>query len=585
MEVVLKKDGNINCFSWPIFLFLLLVLNACGEVNRQDYERTVRKSIRLISALKNPAKLEKTVAKLGRKELKKFGRQLKGTFKPNDLALLDIKQIKRDEFSIIGYDPLWLSHKNASPDSIYFYNLLSAMIFGQYDVNFLSGKPKGIDRINYTSIQRAVEDKLSTESINLEQYNNKVQNSEPLKIYIAFHCPVEESYAGYKCFLENEEKAKAFGDSIKKVLRSVLQLPNIQNNADLGLESYEIGLFLDFTEALNHDSRYYGLFAGFISDYLLSMGELETDSDLRDINYLISLPNEINPSVQKLLTLAEEHPSVCFTVKAFQHQDMPGPIAPINISTGIGSSLSQNLNWYVESLSSLSLEQEASKYLIPEFPYFGTCWYKENAKWSLSPVRPFISYAQLMSKIDSAGGEIGPVGNGLLNGVYVDLGTDQRYYFDNAASLKEKYRWIKENNLGGVLIYGLGYGAYDRMLWQSIADENGFGVSKMSNLTFVGTAYLLLFILAALLVGIVKKWKVRNLIARSPSLQKLYLLTVFILLLGPTLIWQENIPAQLKTILILGFLLTIALRIPWLRPALRPVLNPIMRPFKRIIKI
>ena len=141
---------------------------------------------------------------------------------------------------------------------------------------------------------------------------------------------------------------------------------------------------------------------------------------------------------------------------------MAGPVAPLHSSSTFGKlSVSNSVNYYLKQ------GIEKSK-LIVGVPYYGASWNTETASipskvlkfdrhWSYSKMKGLENSLSLPLSYDSI--------SSTRYSLYKST-AEQQYWFDDSLSLANRYHWIKQEQLGGVGIWALGYDNGYIELWK-----------------------------------------------------------------------------------------------------------------------
>jgi hypothetical protein len=143
------------------------------------------------------------------------------------------------------------------------------------------------------------------------------------------------------------------------------------------------------------------------------------------------------------------------------------------------------------------------KKMVVEVPYYATIWSTDS---TISGRRPLAPINEVFNTVP---------GERLLD--TISLSWKRKYdtlsiYYQDTLSLNIAYEWIRRHKLGGIGIYGLGYGqgiddaAMGEGLWQIVA--NNFA-EPAPRLLFPGVSFLLCFIGAGIVVSTIVNWEVR----------------------------------------------------------------------------
>lgn len=161
--------------------------------------------------------------------------------------------------------------------------------------------------------------------------------------------------------------------------------------------------------------------------------------------------------------------------------DSTGPVAPL------GSGLQWNAPNIERSVSDYLKKGIPPVKLLVDLPYYGVKWQSANTKIP-SPRVEFLDF-QLYKKTrnELVLKEIN-YDTASVTAYYISNGTmPVQYWFDDAETLSEKYRWVQRNRLGGVGIWALGYDNGYSDLWQAIL--NNFGRDRLAEDTTYATKF------------------------------------------------------------------------------------------------
>ena len=159
----------------------------------------------------------------------------------------------------------------------------------------------------------------------------------------------------------------------------------------------------------------------------------------------------------------------------YPNSDNAGPVAPID---GIGIQSDYDLTTMLKDYMRVVPPSK----LIMGVPYYGYNWVVED-KEALAKRIPgdddighsqSQAYTNIMDTIIELKPEI--KWDGLSKSPYFsytspETGSIRQVYYENVESLKSKYKLVKENNLGGIGIWALGYDGGYQELWDLLGKE------------------------------------------------------------------------------------------------------------------
>ena len=216
-----------------------------------------------------------------------------------------------------------------------------------------------------------------------------------------------------------------------------------------------------------------------------------------------------------------------------------GPIAPLFATNG-----QLSIQTVVESYITNGLEP--TKILLG-LPYYGTAWTSgiPDMKNNNRQFKEQLTYRSIMARY---GKTAPPEYDELSKSAYYQkkIGPNnyEKVWFDDSITLKMKYEWVKENNLGGIAIWALGYDNGRTELWRTIdssfAENEKIAVPIKGNVGFRLASWMstfkvpifitILFWTAFLALGFfisLFDWRVRNFLFSNKSSRLIFILAIF----------------------------------------------------------
>jgi spore germination protein len=402
-------------------------------------------------------------------------------------------QIKENQH-VIGYEPSWLIY-----DSLYLnypFQLLSDLVIGEYDLNPITGFARNDSAINAFRNKDIIE--LGT-GVN-----------EELNVLLAL---TDYSDIPYRPQFLAEVPKKNLMNSLDLILNE------FNERRGGGPERDKVGILVDFPNvAWNH--RY---------DFAEFLARIKKDLNNKELGkscllYLVLPPGEEQYVLYKdSVFAAKVRQSVDLFVLRTHSFDSPilpdanGNMMPID-RPGEMLDVDSVVHYYNKKakipLSKITLE----------VPYYSTVWSDSG----MSGQRPMIPVNEMFNTV---------VSPRLLDTMSMafkyKLDDTTIYYYQDTLSLNIFYDWVVRNKLGGIGIYGLGYGqgidnaSMEDGLWQIIASNFG---EPAPRLLFPGVGFLLCFFGVGLVVSVVNNWEVRYALRAKRTKLWYYIALLFFIL-------------------------------------------------------
>lgn len=424
-------------------------------------------------------------------------------------------QIK-EGYKVIGYEPSWLVY-----DSLYLgypYELLSDFVIGEYDVNPEDGFARG----DSSSITFKKKDVVQLASAINSQLN----------ILLAV---TDYGDFGYRSEFFSEPAKKNLLNSLDQ---SLADISLYMGNED-GRE--HVGLLFDFPNVPWNLRRDY---LEFLQRVKKSLNDEEQGKSC--LVYVVVPPDDPYQIYARdsVFTKGMREVSDAFIVRAHNFDkhlggSQHGPMFPMLRKGHL--SMDSIVNYFTQRA------RIPSKELILELPYYGRQYVNDS---SLSPRRPLIPLAELMNTVDA------PRKIDSTSYCFYKEQDTIRYYFDDTLSLDLKYTWMRDEGLGGISIYGLGYGhgmddsEMEEGLWEIVAENFA---EPAPRLFFPALGFLLCFVGFGIVGSVIFNWQTRfALRAKMKSFWyyfsfMLVLITAIILLILPV----SQVPVLWKFIAII----------------------------------
>ena len=405
----------------------------------------------------------------------------RGVFRVRQWLRYEFRQIKtfsygnsqiKENTHVIGYEPSWLIY-----DSIYLqypYELLSDLIIGEYDVNPMTGFARNDSSAKAFEAKDIVE--LST-----------AVNSQ-LNVLLAV---TDYGDYGYRREFLSEVSKKNLLNSLDKIL------DNFNRKRQGGTERKGVGILMDFPYLpwnLRMD------YAGFLARMKKDLDNVEMGKSCLIYAILPPVDEYLMFRDSAFANMMRENVDL-FIIRGhtFDRSPFPGfhgPMAPFKWP-GV-MDLDSAVSYYT-----LTAKIPREK-LILEFPYYGKAWSSDSTP---SPIRPLVSLTEIFNSVDA------PRQLDTMSLCWRRKVDTTTYFYEDTLSLNVKYDWVQRQKLGGIGLYGLGYGhgmddpVMEENLWRTVADHFG---EPAPRLLFPGLGFLLCFIGVGIVGSAILHWQVRH---------------------------------------------------------------------------
>lgn len=429
----------------------------------------------------------------GQRQLRRSMRELRKTRK----VPMEEKTV-RSSFTVIGTEPSWMVDKGMFEEKEQYYNLLSYLIVGEYDVNPITGAPRNTDALNEVAASGIADTAFA-------------RNGEiALLIPVSYHGDFGTPEPGQRSSRENVYRDFLLDDDVQRDLRKQL-LAYIQHDSIRAS-----GFVLDFRnipQDLEED------FTRFVN----SMGNWARNNQLI---MMIKVPAHngrtkpvLSQEVLRKLKADQSDPNMAFIIieaRDMQRLDTLSPSAPIHAPDN-PMDLERAVAYYLEA-------GVPPGRLIVEFPYYGYEWYRSRSGHRLIGQQAQRMRQDLprmpVRRISYFGKEGGKRrGEGNAEGAYYETDEGKVFSFEDSLTIARKYGWVKEQALGGIGLYALGYNGGDLKMWEALSGD--FSANPPA-VTYPIIAFLILCLGGGIVYSVIRYWQVRNEIARKRSHQWYY---------------------------------------------------------------
>lgn len=455
---------------------------------------------------------------------------------------------------VIGVEPSWLIREGNYTE--HYYNLMSDLVVGEYDLNPSTGYPRSSDNKN-VHLNFKIEDS-SLGEVNILQKAIGENPEIRLLLLVSSYGDYEVGARGkdkyQKFFRANSKAQKVFMDSLRTTLRVWVETYEIPAN--------QIGVMLDFQNLPDWPNRARDMRA-FIKKLKATIS-LEEETGLVYFRLTPKTPQD-KYTVKGLIEHIRNSVDL-FILKGYGYEK-PNELSSTTpvLTENHPNNIAVAVNHYVDDLK---IDKDK---LIVEFPYFNTVYhqqspqiYKQNTQFE-----PYYSYQKLHQLMEES--QANQETTDPLNIEYQDssyaIFTDaslSKYVYEDSLTLSYKYEWIKRNRLAGIGIWGMGYNqtadARDK-LWWPVADKFS---RRPPETGWLGASLIFLLMFGGLPYSIYSYWEVRNVLDKYKKYLlnitgiSIFFLALSIICINPTLRGQAG--ALIGGAILGFFALTILIR-------------------------
>jgi spore germination protein YaaH len=391
---------------------------------------------------------------------------------------------------IFGWHPYWLGESYKS----YNFELLTIISYFSYDLNPSTGGSRNTFAINNWRESELVE--------KAHEKNTKVL------LTVSNH-----GASNNRLFLSNKSTKIKDGDAVRDI--------SAQERQQILIDS--LLYYVQEKGADGVDINFENVHKSYRKEFTLFVKNLSTQFKAQNKDYIITLT--VEPSLSKAYDLSALMEFVDLVViMGYESHNAStgngnGPLSPLD-------DLERTVEQYTEAGMDKSL-------LVLALPHYGTKWIGDNFE-------DYLTYSEIRMKYDDRS----PIRDEENHTVKYIEG-DTIIWWDDSTSLKAKYDWIIEQELG-MGIWALGYdNGYDD-IWAAI-DEKFTGVQrppqnmtksltlirtlrKYRNLIVVSCIFITTFVILGVIISF-WDWKVRQVFFEAKTFRLIYIIFGFIILM------------------------------------------------------
>ncbi len=438
----------------------------------------------------------KKITKLGSKQIKK---QRKAVLKrkkgdPGDGRVpLDQYRVN-NEFTVIGIEPNWSLLRDGELHYFHYYNLLSALVAGDYDINPLTGLPRYSDAI-YEPITNGMFDMAVDD-------NSMIQLFTKVTMHGDYGASPSDQLANSRVFFRAADIHQVFIDSIINHKEFLSEIYGIRNMG-------RFGIYLSFRNIPSASGN----------DLIRFVGELRNQGG--PIRLMLELPSEF---AERRFFTDDIIRGLDDNIDHYVLQGYPYflPDTPTSVSI-IHSTLGDDLSGALEYYRSVGINM---KKLSVDFPQHAVVYERDGDLYRISTDRPFIPVIEARNRVQlDMNRREEPV-----EIYYQTEGHGSAFYkfqdgtvmvFEDDKSLEAKYRWLRDSaGVAGVSLENLSYMStiQDETVWRVVAEEYGVIAQRIGRAIL---AFVMLFMIGGIAYSNVRYWQVRNIVAKE-LMHKLY---------------------------------------------------------------
>lgn len=502
-------------------------------------------------------------------KLKKLGKRAQRAAMDIDLDEYSIKF----EHDVIGVEPSWMIEEGHFGEYHYF-NLLSTLVIGEYDINPTNGYPRNAKAFN-AHIDVKSRDRLAKENFNIIQsadYSNA-------RLDFLIQLTYSDDFGGNihinrRKLLNEDEVFNNLSDSLRNHFNKI--------SKDYDIDKDRLGLYIDFSFESKVD------FASYYNFLVRIKEQLDEEQKI----YIV-VPAEIKKrysySYEEINQLLEIADRIVVDASNFDKYSKYKPAPPTNFSPHSDKSLFGTLKKYLISpeISDNLPHENAHAYMIGNevserrskfavlLPYFGI-------EYRITGKEPNQKYDKIgkITLENFYSYEMGKAGNLKYSTnifskndsifAYLDLpieGTKEikRFYVDDGFTLQNKYFYLIDTlGIDNVALNALSYyKTKDRIkpMWAALALTYG---KEREKLGWIIASFLMGFIPIGFVFSLYRNWEVRNVLAKYGNIWTrfimFFVLFVFLFLTAANVIPRKGVAIVIAVVILGAFFVYIMIK-------------------------
>ncbi len=499
-------------------------------------------------------------------KLKKLGKRAQNAANDIELTEYSIKF----QHDIIGMEPSWMI-KEGHYTSHYF-NLLSTLVVGEYDINPTNGYPRSGEAMNMHLTKKA-RDKNAKDNLNIIQsadFNNS-------RINFLLHLTYTDDYGNNKAFYRGQllGEAQVFNnltDSLSSYFNTL--------HTEYKIEKERTGVFVqfDFGDKKN------------ITAYIDFLKRLHEQLD-EDQKMYVVVPAKIKrkyaytyDEINQIMEFADK---IVIDATNFDKFQRKKPVPPTNFSPKSEYSIFGTLKQYLidpetanklqhskagEYIRSNSIAERRERFVVM-LPYYGIEYFIDEKKNAIRKVGPvtlenFYNYEMGRSGNLKYSTEVFGKNDSIFAMLTIPIeGTNQirKFYVDDGFTLQNKYFYLKDTlGIDNVALNSISYyKTKDRIkpMWAVLALTYG---KEREKLGWIIASFLMGFIPIGFVFSIYRNWEVRNALAKYNNIFTrfclFFVLFTFLFLTAANVVPRKTVALVIAVIILGAFFIYIVIK-------------------------
>ena len=418
---------------------------------------------------------------------------------------------------VIGLEPSFLiSETNMDAKTGHkYYNLLTDLVVGEYDINPKTGAP--MDR---GALRRHLEVQSGKKTI-IEHAINDNPNINIL-LYIGIF-EQTGNYEDIKSFFQNHQNQQ------EKLIDSLNTIIDFWEK-EIGLPKDKLGFYIDFTDLqINTDPAYRNLESlnPDIKNFVAKIKNTYSNPDADPITIMFGLasyyPDRFNFFIKQSNEIVD-----LYVLKAYLPAKFVEPGFPITLPTRLFDDSYFSLDEHVMKNGYRAiLEGDFPSFrekVIIEYPFYNTYYFNDNGLKKRNDRSPYNSLGNTNEK---------EYENETSDYVlFQDVGKDYHYFADDSTTLDKKMKYIRGRGFKGLSVWGMGFNSHSDLnkresLWHAIKTNVGVPPPRLG---WLGAGMIFLLGFMGVPYTIFTSWEVRNILAKYKKYLFNVSLTSFIFL-------------------------------------------------------